>query len=379
VHQIFETVRVQTVKDRGAPLDEQQRRNSFDAIRLIAAFGVFYGHQLLIAGGSDTVIGPIGIASLSLYAFFALSGYLIHQSLVRDSSLQRYARARVLRIWPAFVVNLWFCVAVGAAITVLPLAEFLSAGATLRYIGINLTIVMTPTQFFLPGVFENQVWRPINGSIWTIKYEILAYVAAFLLYRLGGRSHQQKLLGVLVALLVVNYVLCFKVFGPRFPAAVFGRDGLAFFAEYNYYNVSRFFLAFFFGALLAACEPLSVRLRLVLMAAIIGVIAVFHGTDFERLGTILLLCLIVVELGKSRLLWSAVHRRLGDVSYGFFLYAYPIQNYIWSYHSADRDFHAVTFIAAILIFACALLSWHFVERPMLARKPRPQSKLAEST
>jgi peptidoglycan/LPS O-acetylase OafA/YrhL len=372
---MLEINRLQTMTSGEANFDERQRQNSFDAIRLIAAFGVFYGHQLLLAGRSETLVGPIGISSLSLFVFFALSGYLIYQSLVRRSTLRSYAQARILRIWPAYIVNILFCVGLGAAIGTLPLAEFLRSADTLKYIGINLTVVLTPTQFVLPGVFENAPWRPINGSIWTIKYEILAYVTAFALYRLGGVRYRHKLFVLFASLLALNYILCVEVLGLWFPAAVFGADGQAFFAEYNYYNVSRFSLAFFFGAALSASEPLSLRFRLILLGFIVAMLAVFYGTQLDRLGTILLLSLIVIEVGKTRLLWSAVHRRVGDLSYGFFLYAYPIQIYIWAYHSHGRDFHAITFIAALLIFICALMSWHFVEKPMLAHKLRPRPQL----
>src|SRR5262245_3576389 len=131
---MVESDRLQAAKSTEAGRDQAQRQNSFDAVRLIAAFGVFYGHELLLSGRSETLFGPIGLSSLSLYAFFALSGYLIYQSLVRDSRLSRYAQARVLRIWPAYIVNMLFCVAAGAAITTLPLGEFFRSAATLKYI-----------------------------------------------------------------------------------------------------------------------------------------------------------------------------------------------------------------------------------------------------
>src|SRR5262245_35679036 len=281
--------RLQRMKIGEANFDELQRQNSFDAIRLIAAFGVFYGHQLLLAGRSETLVGPIGISSLSLFVFFALSGYLIYQSLVRHSTLRRYAQARILRIWPAYIVNILFCVGLGAAIGTLPVAEFLRSADTLKFVGINMTVVLTPTRFILPGVLENAPWRSINGSVWTIKYEILAYVTAFALYRLGGARYQHKFFVLFALLLVVNYILCVEVLGPWFPATVFGADGQAFFAQYNYYNVSRFFLAFFFGAALSASEPLTLRLRLILLGLIVAMLVLFYGTELTRLGTILLL------------------------------------------------------------------------------------------
>lgn len=363
MHQVLETDHLKTAKTGKARPDEGQRRNSFDAIRIIAAFGVFFGHQLGLAGGYEPHVGRIAFSSMALYVFFSLGGYLIYQSLARDSTVYRYAMARALRLCPGYFVNVLFCVALGAAITTLPLAEFLSSSDTLKYIGINTSMVLTPTQFILPGVLEASRWRPINGSMWTIKYELLVYLAPFILYHVSGVRYRKYVLGVAAFLLILNYVYC--ITRTDMP------QGLAFFAEYNYYNLSRLFFPFFFGAWLAACEPLALRWRLSLFGLAIALIAAFYDTEVVQLGTIMLVSLIVIELGKSPLLYLSIHRRIGDLSYGVFLYAYPIQNYIWTYQSQGRSFYTVTFITVLVIFACALLSWHLVEKPMLARKPPP--------
>lgn len=360
-----------------ARLGVSHRQNSFDTIRLIAAFCVFYGHQLTLSGYTEPVsfAGRIALSSLGLYVFFALSGYLVYQSLARDSTLLRYTQARVLRIYPAYVVNVLFCVALGAAITRLPLAEFLTAPGTLRYAAINLPIFLTPTQFSLPGVFEDAKWATVNGSIWTIKYELLCYATLFVLYRAVSKAYLRHALIAFAIVLIANHFYHISNFALPEPEQ--------FFAEYNYFNVSRFFMTFFFGSLLAACEPISPRVLLSLFAVLAIVVGFFPNAELVKVGTILLLTVLVVTIGKTRLLFTVTYRRLGDLSYGFFLYAYPIQNLIWTYYSHGHGFYTVALVTALTIFACALLSWHLVEKPMLAWKRPPARvpaapKLADS-
>jgi peptidoglycan/LPS O-acetylase OafA/YrhL len=361
--------RIETVEQPYVRLGVAHRQNSFDTIRMIAAFCVFYGHQLTLSGYTEPVsfAGRIALSSLGLYVFFALSGYLVYQSLARDSTLVRYAQARVLRIYPAYIVNILFVAALGCVFTSLPLGEYLTAPGTLRYVFINLPIVATPTQFSLPGVFEEARWQTVNGSIWTVKYEILCYVLLFILYRVIKKDFLRYALVVFAILLIANHVYHISNFALPAPEQ--------FFAEYTYFNVSRFFMTFFFGSLLAAWEPISSRALFWLLAALALVVGFFPDPEVVKVGTILLLTVLVVTIGKTRLLFSTWYRRLGDLSYGFFLYAYPIQNAIWTYYSQGRGFYTVALVTGLTIFACALLSWHLVEKPMLALK-RPPARLA---
>jgi peptidoglycan/LPS O-acetylase OafA/YrhL len=68
--------------------------------------------------------------------------------------------------------------------------------------------------------------------------------------------------------------------------------------------------------------------------------------------------------------------RYGDFSYGLYVLGYPIQQTL--VHSLGPDhsvaFYFVTAFALTLVLAAA--SWHLVEAPALARKPRPSHRVA---
>jgi peptidoglycan/LPS O-acetylase OafA/YrhL len=59
---------------------------------------------------------------------------------------------------------------------------------------------------------------------------------------------------------------------------------------------------------------------------------------------------------------------LGDLSYGVFLFHYPVEQSIVHMLPWVRSWTALTVLALPAVFCCAWLSWMLVERPILWRK-----------
>ena len=341
-----------------------RRKNSFDLLRLIAAFCVYFSHQLAFLGFDEPALGPLGIslASTGLYIFFALSGYLVFKSLVRSSISQQYFLARSLRIYPGAIANVIFCVGLGACITSLPLSTFLTTSQTWNYALHNSSIFITPTQFQLPSVLATARWPAVNGSIWTIKYELLCYVLLFFVYRLASIFRLSIRIVVGASTLIAACIYIIYISTRPNPSSEF------FFTSYNLFNLSRFFMTFLFGAWIAAMEPHGDRARLALLSITAALIVFGPNLQFARCGIILLLTYFVIEIGKSRLLFSATYRRIGDLSYGVFLYAYPIQNSVNTAMSNGTNFWFLTVLTTTLTLVCAYLSWQLIEKPCLGFK-----------
>ncbi|MCW6511434.1 acyltransferase family protein [Lichenifustis flavocetrariae] len=338
------------------------RRNSFDAIRMFAAFCVFYSHELGMAGYLEPPLGPLGItlSSTGLYIFFGLSGYLVALSLARDPRILRFSAARLLRIYPAWIVNMLFCVVLGSVVTSLSQMDFWSDAQTHSFLVHDLPIVTTPTQFQLPGVLADARWPVINGSIWTVKYELLCYALLLVLHRLTplrllGRPAVPAIAAALFAGAYIHHI-----------STTPNPDPAVFFSRYNSFNLLRFFMTFLAGATYAASEPLTERVRLIFLLVPAGLITFGPSPAFGRAGIILLLTLSVIELGKTRWLYSRTYRRIGDLSYGTFLYAYPIQNLVTTRLFDGHNFHLVVALSAAGTLACALMSWRLVEQPALS-------------
>jgi peptidoglycan/LPS O-acetylase OafA/YrhL len=343
---------------------QTERHNSFDAIRLFAALCVFFSHQLSFMGFPEPSLGPLGIslASTGLYIFFGLSGYLVFKSIARDPRPTRYFAARILRIFPGSVANVVFCVVLGAIVTTLPLQDFFKSLQTWAYLLHNGSIVVTPTQLELPGVLASARWPVVNGSIWTIKYELMCYVLLFVLYYAATHLKSGARLFLAGCLLVAAGSYIARITWYANPTA---ND---FYTTYNWFNTLRFIMTFLAGAVLAITEPRREPLR-VAVFSVPAVLIVFGLTpEFARAGIILLLTLLVVEVGRRPIFFSRTYSKIGDLSYGTFLYAYPIQNVIVTQYYNGSNYIVITIITLLLILLCAFLSWRFIERPSLRLK-----------
>ena len=148
------------------------RDNSFDLLRLLAAFGVLWSHQFPLLGLPEPSAQPLAmtIGALSVGTFFAISGYLNTQSLFRGGSLVPFLVRRALRIYPALIVCVGFCIVLGALLTTVSLRDFWSSGHTLLFALKNTTLVAYFSQT-LPGVFGGLPYPQVNGSLWTLPYE----------------------------------------------------------------------------------------------------------------------------------------------------------------------------------------------------------------
>jgi peptidoglycan/LPS O-acetylase OafA/YrhL len=103
-----------------ADMSSPPRQNAFDLVRLLLALMVVYSHGILLGGfGTEgfaqftkgqTIAGTVGVLG-----FFGISGFLVAQSAQR-LAWREFLLARVLRIYPAFLVVL-----VGTAFVVAPL------------------------------------------------------------------------------------------------------------------------------------------------------------------------------------------------------------------------------------------------------------------
>ena len=349
------------------------RRNSFDAIRLVAALAVVLAHQLNIAGYTlpaygQPSIGPGGpkLADAGLYVFFALSGFLVFQSLDADPRTGRFLAARALRIYPGVIVNVVACIAFGAAVTDLPAAAYWGAAQTWQFLAHDATVLLTPTQFQLPGVLAASPWPSVNVPLWTLKYEILCYLALLLLFKatpgvVGGEKPRRAVISV-VAALAVGWFVFDRIHPPQTAA---GLDTLGAFSAVH---VIRFFAVFFAGAACGAWRITTTGSRLGLAALIGLAIIAAPLPEIRFVAIVLAIGLGAILIGSSRLLYSRTYHRIGDLSYGTYLYAFPIQMLTMTRWFDGHNFWLLTTLDVVAALACATLSWRLVERPALRLK-----------
>lgn len=338
-------------------------------MRLIAAALVIVSHTCPVYGRNDlhdpltALLMPLSLGSgrIALNLFFLISGFLVLQSWQRKENLADFLLARFFRIWPALVVcNLITVAAIGLYFTSLPAGEYLRHPDTARYLGFN-TLLVKGIHYTLPGVFADTALKSANGSLWTLPFEILSYG---LLLSLGFLRVFRKWWVGLAAVTTILIGLALKARLPFYGHFVT--------AETNQ-TVIDFLLFFWIGTLCARFArhiPFQ-KSTFVLGAIALAIFAVFpaHTRGLFYVGFPILIFYLAYEVPYSRL------NSRGDISYGTYLYGYPIQQ---SLYTLFPDLGGVmhTAIALLITSFFALGSWKLIEEPAIGMKKTSHDWLA---
>jgi peptidoglycan/LPS O-acetylase OafA/YrhL len=156
-----------------APTTRSSRISELDALRGIAAVAVMIFHYtagLIQNSITNVYVPPFEFAwgEKGVHLFFMISGYVIFMTLDRTSSALSFAWGRFSRLFPAY----WVCVLITyAAIQLWGLSH---QDVSLKDMLFNLT--MMPR--FVRAKF-------LDGSYWSLEFEVLFYIAMLGLHRMG--------------------------------------------------------------------------------------------------------------------------------------------------------------------------------------------------
>lgn len=333
--------------------------NRFDFLRLLAAWLVLWSHSYPLSGNpqNEPLASTLGIDTLGgvgVTIFFVLSGYLVTLSLLRSPHLWVFARRRIVRIYPALLVVCLLCVLVlGPALTQLSVGAYLQDGTTWKYLK---TATALNIKFNLPGVFtDNPLPNVINGSLWSLPYEIKCYVV---LVVLGLLPLSLKTKSLAAALLLLGAVIV----RPVAPAlGIFDA-----FAGLDFYD-SKLGLSFAVGVVFATWKDKVAPpgwLGLVLM-----VLAMFvQPSTLQMAIWVVGLSVLVLWLALYGKWLPAVPERMGDWSYGMYLYGFPVQQWLAHGHASQWGIGWFVLASTLVTLVLAGLSWNWVEKPAMRWK-----------
>lgn len=329
------------------------RDNNFNLLRMIAATGVLVSHAYPLTLGPaavqplEKILKGTTLGTVSVLVFFSISGFFIARSFDRKASLRTFVLARVLRLFPALAVVLAVTIVVAGLFLTQASPSVFWARAD-DYFLRNLTLFQL--LYPLPGVFMNNPYGPgINGSLWTLSYEVLCYIGVFICGVLGLlRRPRAFVFAVLGFLGLYAIALAFDLH-PRFEALM--KLGLPFLTGMAFYVWRR-----------------SIPLSPFISLALFVIAAAFWITPlFLPVFTIALTyAVFVVGYAKSPI--AEKYNTLGDYSYGTYIYAFPIQQIVAQSGVESPLMNMAVAFPLTLVFA--VLSWHLVERPAIRLRRR---------
>lgn len=340
------------------PIDSHNR---FDALRLGLALLVIFSHSFPFVHGSNAneplylfSRGKLTLGQLAVNLFFIISGYLISQSWSRRPDVRTFLRKRWLRIFPGYVVAALLCILV--------VAPFAGGFGQHQLLLVRQAAEMEP--LISPRAFNaNPYPWTINGSLWTIRYEVYCYMVL----GMAGAAGMLRLRWLTVSLFIAALCLSIAeaaIHFPDRPIELFG----------NPHIWPGFLACFLAGATASACRaliPLSLPL---FVAAIVACLLLLRIAPPAAVAAALPSCaayaIYFAAFARGR--WLPVLKFRADLSYGAYLYAFPVQQLLA--RPVGRGGPVLLFAAAAPItLLIAAASWKYVEQPFLRLKRRVPS------
>jgi peptidoglycan/LPS O-acetylase OafA/YrhL len=333
---------------------QKRRDNNFTLLRFILAWSVLIGHSFPIsANGSDPISMLLlpyeWIGSIAVSGFFAISGYLVTASFTQRGATA-FIASRALRLYPAVIVySLVAILLIGPLCTSVPLEQYFHSNPWANMWNATLW----EWKYNLPYVFSHNPFAgATNGSSWTLPVELRCYVLVLLLGFFGALDTRVRANAALMLLLAVTHFSSVSL--PLFEQSSNFASPLTFFLLGSLAWVNR--------------SALSLNWAFALAALIGPFVAVKIG-HFEYVFPICLTYLLFIFAYR---LPHFDMDRLGDISYGVYIYAWPIQQMVWR---PGQGAYMNILLSTAIVFPLAYLSWRLIEKPAMGlRKKLPSFK-----
>jgi peptidoglycan/LPS O-acetylase OafA/YrhL len=323
------------------------RENNFNMIRLVLACLVIFGHAPELMDGNRSrepltvLFGTLSLGELAVDGFFVLSGYLISQSWLSRPSVFGFLKNRVLRIYPGFIV----CVLLVVFMTLCVIkvgdpskfvwSDFLRGLATLNVKGV-------------PTVFPGTPHPVVNGSLWSIPYEFRCYLLVLFLGLCQVLNNRRFISLILLGACALHLVHVVGLVHSSWALPI------------------RCFMCFVFGVFYRCYRDSLPWSGSYVVFALIFMLLGMCMLETAEVSICLFGGYIMIWLAERAPVFHAFNK-LPDVSYGVYLYAWPINKaLLWFWPAVSLGASMVLVLLGSLVVGS--LSWYLVEKPALRLK-----------
>jgi peptidoglycan/LPS O-acetylase OafA/YrhL len=333
--------------------------NNFNAVRLILSLLVILSHSFEIKYSGrheeplSMIFGTLSFGQFAVDCFFIISGYLILKSWHRQPTASRYLVNRALRIIPGYAACHLLCLLVVAPLffhgdyfKALDLSKALT----------NLALLGQPQT---PPVFTSTLYPGVNVSLWTIQYEFACYLLVAVYGILGLLTSKRAWV-----LTTLAFMLAFSLgtlgMAPSILEPVHTWLGKAVIRLPMFFLCGGLFVLF--PAILQQRMSWAVSTLLAL-----GLSVAMSQPQWAELGLATIGGYLLLKISTAKRSWTSHLVDKLDVSYGVYLYAWPVSQGLYvafPAQSATSNF----LVSSVGALGLGYLSWKFVEAPCLKYK-----------
>ncbi len=314
---------------------------------IVAHFNAVFGCRYYWPTSSATAVG----------VFFGFSGFLVYASYLRHNNLSAYILSRAKRIIPAYWFIVISCTLFLSTISTLSYREYFCDAQTWRYLLANLCF-LNFLQPELPGVFVDNAYPAVNGSLWTLKVEWMLYLSIPLFFYVC-KKYKVHFIVAISALFLFSLIYSNAM---EYYSSISG--------NHLYYKLSYQFagqFTFFYTGVCCYIYKnyfLTHKLKLFIMGSAFLLVSYLSTTIFEDnlasdiMNQILfpIGCVIVfLALSLSKVI-SSRFTILGNCSYEMYLFHFPIFQCLATSHSfCSLPKWSMFAISLTIVYALALL------------------------
>jgi peptidoglycan/LPS O-acetylase OafA/YrhL len=346
------------------------RSNNLNFLRFFLAALVLFSHSFHLTGSKAEPLtvfshGRTYFGEIAVDFFFAISGFLITRSWIYSKGPWDYLKKRILRIYPGYIVASLLTVGVFGLAAAADRGAYLHALHPVRFLLDLLRLHKMP---MLPTYVHNPAPDDLNGSLWTITLEFQCYLGVMVLAYLGLLKRPGILVGIFAALVVLQTLISYPHL-VSIPMLQHAPDLVTLRVRF-----ATFFVAGAVFYLLGDRIPYSKPLFA------ISVLIVVLSMAVNGMQTVLPICgvyaLIWVSFAQELKLQNWGHKV--DLSYGVYLYAWPVQQTVIHLSHQTIGPYMLTLIALPITCLLATVSWYVVEQPFLKMKSSRSLKAAKA-
>ena len=311
--------------------------NNFDLMRLLLAVLVVFTHWNILTGSnSDYFI--FHLSGVAIDSFFVLSGYVVWSSWQRDPSVKNFYIKRFFRILPLYYLLILIQSIMFSFHNTFTLFDLL------KYLAWNMIFLnfMAPT---FGNILDEVGHQAINGSLWTLKNEVLFYLCVPVLAYI--RNRQRSLLFIFLYLLSCAYILyCaahnLSVLQHQFPA-----------------QMRLFIIGVVLYELKLGVPHYKHILTLVLASLVISTF--FNNFIFRTCFYPIILAYIIYICG-----YMFVGKvKIPDLSYSLYVIHFPIIQFLLVHNYLNSPSAISAIFVALLLSSISILTMYLIEKPSI--------------
>ncbi len=328
-----------------------KKENAFDFLRYFLMLSVFISHFFDL----NDIDKPWWCISglIRIRAFFIISGFLVFYTFCRNDNINIYIRKRAKRILPPYILIVVLCFILGVIVSDLNFTQYFTSSETYKYLICNLGFMnfLQPT---LPGVFETNPIEAVNGALWTMKVEVMFYVSVPIVFFFMKRFNK---------LYVIIAVLLFSIFYDWLFTELYNQtqNGLYLLLRKQ---VGGQFIYFYSGTLILLYFDYFIKyLKYILPIGIACYALAYYNVYFNKLEPF---SFAVVIIGSAYILkYFFFLRRYDNISYGMYLFHFPILQVFIYYNITQYNIYLSFFGALFITTLMAIISWKLLEKPII--------------